>query len=250
MITTILQYSTIDIRFLSSNLEQLSKVSNEIIIPIFDHYFNGEPENEKLLNDSIEIISKYKKATAYTIEWQGYNNNPAYYHNLSRLLGTQIAKNDILFFVDADEIVDGDEFNVWLNTKYNKNYSYWLTCYWYFREPIYQSINAESAGLLIPKSYCNWNINIREERQQLFNTTPNFINGDYTPILSSNGTPMMNHYSWVRSKDDMIAKVKNWGHQHDKNWIQLVEEEFSRPFNGTDFVHGYTYKIVDNKFNL
>ena len=29
-----------------------------------------------------------------------------------------------------------------------------------------------------------------------------------------------------------------------------IEEEFSRDFNGTDFVHGYSYNIVENTFNI
>ena len=83
------------------------------------------------------------------------------------------------------------------------------------------------------------------------NKTPNFYNGEAGPaVLSLTGRPMMHHFSWVRSKDEMITKVKNWGHASDKNWILLIEEEFSRSFNGTDFVHGYNYNIVENTFNL
>ena len=59
----------------------------------------------------------------------------------------------------------------------------------------------------------------------------------------------------------MLKKVQNWGHKDDtaetawyfkskKTWTELVEEEFSKEFDGTDFVHGYEYKIVENKFNL
>lgn len=91
-------------------------------------------------------------------------------------------------------------------------------------------------------------MDLRDERQQLFNNT--LINGDYIPILSEEGNPIVHHFSWVRNKEDMLKKVKNWGHNSDKNWINLVEKEFSRPFNGTDFVHGYEYNIVENKFNL
>lgn len=60
----------------------------------------------------------------------------------------------------------------------------------------------------------------------------------------------MNHFSWVRSKQEMLLKVKNWGHNNDRDWLSLIEEEFSRDFNGIDFVHGYSYTLVDNTFNL
>lgn len=248
MISSILQYSTNDFRFLKVNLEQLSKFSDEIIIPICDHFFNGEPENEELLSKSYEIISQYPKCTAYTFEWHGINSNTGYYHNLSRALGTSIAKNEWLLFVDADEIVD-DTFKDWFDTEAKfTDKTYWITCYWYFRDPIYQSKSYEGCGLLIKKHKCNWNINIRDERQQ-FHFGSNFVHGGYNHILVDN-KPMMHHFSWVRTKEEMIKKVENWGHKNDINWIDLVHEEFSRPFNGTDFIHQYEYNIVENKFNI
>jgi hypothetical protein len=246
-LTTILQYSTIDIRFLEINLAQASKFSDEIIIPICDHFFNGEKENKELLAESYQIASKFDKCSIYMFEWDGVKSNTGYYHNLSRALGTNIAKNEWLLFLDADEIVD-DEFEEWFETVKHTDLMYWLTCYWYFREPIYQSKTKESAGLLIRKNQCNWNINVREERQQLFNHK--LVNGDLQPILSSSGLPLVHHYSWVRSKTQMIDKVKNWGHRNDKDWVALIEKEFNKEFDGTDFIHGYQYNTVDNKFNL
>lgn len=250
MISTILHYSTIDFRFLDTNLTQLSKVSDEIIIPICDHLFDGEPEEQELLVKTYEIAAKYPKCSVYLFEWQGPKNNPGYYHNLSRALGTSVAKNDWLLFVDTDEIID-DSFKEWFEkNKTSQTNGYWLTCYWYFREPIYQATRTEAAGLLVRKKYCNWDLEIRDERQQLFNSIPYFLDGNYTPILSEEGTPIVHHFSWVRNKKEMLKKVQNWGHKYDKDWKSLVEEEFSRSFNGTDFVHGYSYKVVENKFNI
>jgi hypothetical protein len=249
MISTILQYSTIDIRFLEKNLKQLSKFSDEIIIPICSHLFNGEEEDANKIKESINIISKFDKAFYFIFNWEGAHLGTRYYHNLSRKLGTEKAKNEWLLFVDADELLS-DEFIDWFETiKYTDN-AYWLTCYWYFREAIYQATRTEGAGMLIKKKYCDWDVYSNHERQQLINKTPNFINGHDYPVLSLTGKPMMHHFSWVRSKEEMLTKVKNWGHNIDKNWIQMVEEEFSRPFNGTDFVHRYQYNIVENIFNI
>jgi hypothetical protein len=257
MISSILQYSTIDFKFLELNLQQLSKFSDEIIITICDHFFDGEPENAELLNKSYEIIAKYPKCATYTFEWQGVQPNTAHYHNVSRYLGTEVAKNDWLFFVDADEIVD-DTFIPWVEKAIQTNNIYWITCYWYWREPIYRATTFEGCGLLIQKDKCNWTIDVRAERQQFHYgyTRPldvdiTFINGQYKPILNEEGKPMMHHFSWYRSKEEMITKVKNWGHKNDKgNWEDLINEEFSRPFNGKDFLHNYQYEIVENKFNI
>lgn len=247
MISTILQYSTMDYRFLKSNLEQLSKFSNEIIIPICDHFFNGSPEDPILLEKTFDIVRNTPNCSAYVFEWDGEKENTAYYHNYSRMIGTQLSTNDWLLFVDADEIVE-DGFKDWFRTVKHTDNSYWLTCYWYFREATYQAHQTESAGLLIKRNDCNWNLDLRAERQQLFNHK--LINGDHTPILSLENKPLVHHFSWVRTKQEMIQKVENWGHKNDTNWVDLVNEEFSRPFNGSDFIHRYQYITVENKFNI
>ena len=68
-------------------------------------------------------------------------------------------------------------------------------------------------------------------------------------VRAADGEPIVHHYSWAKSKEELLMKVKNWGHMSDKNWIPLIEEEFSRDFNGTDFVHGYQYTILDEPFS-
>ena len=61
---------------------------------------------------------------------------------------------------------------------------------------------------------------------------------------------MFHHFSWVRTKEEMLKKVRSWGHKGDRNWIELVEKEFSTDFQKTDFIHGYQYKIVEPLFNI
>lgn len=251
-VSSILQYSTIDITFLKLNLTQLSKFSDEIIIPICDNLFDGSPEDPVLMEQSLEIIKQFPKAQVIKFPWPGVQENISYYHTMSRQIGTIFARNNWLFFVDTDEIVT-DEFGEWFNSIKHQDLAWWLTCYWYFREPIYQSKKLESAGLLIQKQHCQWRINDPLERQQLFQAVwdqGKLMHGDLTKITSNAGNILMHHFSWVRTKEQMLKKVETWGHAHDKNWAHLVHDEFSRPFNGTDFVHNYEYNIVDNIFNI
>lgn len=151
--------------------------------------------------------------------------------------------------MDTDEILS-DEFIPWFESIKDTDSSYWFTCYWYFREAVNQATHLEGAGLLTKRSMCTWDLDSQQERQQLFGKLPNFINGDHTRIISATGKPLMHHYSWVRTKEEMLGKVRSWGHASDKDWEALIEEEFSRNFNGTDFVHGYQYTNVNNIFNL
>jgi len=252
MISTIIQYSTSEFIFLEANLKQCSKFSDEIIIPICSHFFDGEPENTDLLKETISIVKKYPKARIINFDWEGPKPHNCYYHNLSRKIGTDIAKNDWLLFLDADEIIS-DEFDDWFKSVCHLDKAWWFSCYWYFREPIYQAIANEGAGLLISKKYCVWDLDNKLERAQLFQKLYDqdklSVSGIHD-VLSLSGKKLVHHYSWVRDKNDMLKKTKNWGHKDDKNWKELIEQEFLRPFNGTDFIHNYNYNIVDNYFNI
>ena len=248
-ISSILQYSTIDYRYLKCNLVQLSKFSDEIIVPICSSLFNGTPEDKSKLQKSFEIINSYPNAKYILFDYVP-SQTSRYHHNLSRKIGTEASIHNWVLFVDADEIIS-DEFPNWFDSVKHTNNSYWFTCYWYFRSPQYQAKKTEGAGLLVKKQYCSWDLNSSQERQQLFNKLPNFHNGDSGNVLSSTNTPLVHHFSWVRTKEEMLNKVKNWGHSNDAiNWVELVNNEFEGEFTGTDFVHGYQYNIVENKFKI
>jgi hypothetical protein len=247
MITTILQYSTLDYKFLKINLSKLSHFSNEIIIPICSNFYSGESENAELLHKTVETVKQFPNTKVYMFSWEGVKNNPNYYHNLSRKIGTELSTNKWLLFLDGDEVVD-DNFWDWFYSVQHQDTTFWLTCYWYFREPIYRATTTEGAGLVIQKKYCIWNLETTQERQQFFNLS-NFKSAD-NEFVGFKDQPVIHHFSWVRNKEEMLIKVKNWGHKNDKDWAKLVEQEFSRPFNGTDFIHGYDYDVVENQFNL
>lgn len=250
MISSVLQYSTTDFRFLQPNIEQLSQVSDEIIIPICDHLFNGQPENETVLKKSYELLSKYDKVQVVEFEWApGYHTR--YWHNAARAIGVNCSseKANWILFVDTDEIIDASAFNKWIKTNEYEQYdSIKLSNYWYFREPTYQAAAFEDSVVMVRKQFvqfdlmhptaereqCHELLNIRKKRQ----------------TKGTDDLPMVHHYSWVRSKQEMLTKVSSWGHNNDKNWADIIEEEFNRPFNGTDFVHGYQYNFVENKFKV
>ena len=68
-ITTVLMYCSNDFRWIEKCVEQASKISNEIIIPVCDHYFDGTSENRELLNKAYEILAKYP--FAHKLNWGG-----------------------------------------------------------------------------------------------------------------------------------------------------------------------------------
>lgn len=50
-------------------------------------------------------------------------------------------------------------------------------------------------------------------------------------------TPFMHHYSWCKPLDQMIRKVRNWGHRDDRPWESMLLHEWRQPLPGTCFVH-------------
>jgi hypothetical protein len=62
--------------------------------------------------------------------------------------------------------------------------------------------------------------------------------------------PLVHHYSWVRTREQMLRKVRAWGHNRDRDWEKLVAEHFARPESERigprfrDFIHGYSYETV------
>lgn len=252
-ISVLLQYSTIDFRFLEANLRQVTKFSDDVIVTMCERFFNGAPENEERFDQSLAIMKKFKNVRLQVIAWDGIKDSTAYYHNLSRHTAYQIAKYDWVFFLDADEIVT-DEFGEWFAENSDTDMTYVFNCNWYFRHPSNRAKQTESAGCLMRKSHCeNWDLNntleLKQFYQKLFDSGK-IKHGDLTPILGKSGKPMVHHYSWVRSKYEMMQKVINWGHKNDRNWADLVTKEFETEFKGRDFVHNYEYEFVENDFNI
>lgn len=250
-ISTILMYCSNDFRWIEKCVEQASKVSEEIIIPICDHYFNGEPENREILDKTYELLKNNPKVQIIEFEWSpGY---PTYYWaNMARIIGKEYSspETDWVLWLEADEIIDDIAFNKWVKTKEYEQYdSFKLSNYFYFREPIYQAENWEASVVLVRKEFIYFDLSNPREREQCHE----FLN--IRKKVYTNGVdnlPMIHHYSWVRTKEEMIKKVTTWTHSQDMNWVPLVEEEFNREFNGTDFIphHHYKYKIVENKYKL
>jgi hypothetical protein len=242
-------YCSNDFRWIEKCVEQASKVSHEIIIPVCDHYFDGTPENREILDKTYELLKNNPKVTFYEFEWTP--GKPTYYWaNIARVIGTQYAssESDWMLWLEADEIIDDVAFNAWIDSgEYDQYDSLKIANYWYFREPIYQAQSVEDSVVLVRKSLVNYDLSNPREREQCHE----FLNvRKKREVLGVDGLPMIHHYSWVRTKDEMLRKVKSWTHSADRDWVKQVEQEFAHEFNGTDFVHGYKYNTVEDKFNF
>lgn len=241
-LATIVNFCSNEIRFIDACLEQASRFSSQLVVPVCDHFFDGRPENLALVE---EVIERHPEALFCGFSWNDTPRPPWYWPSLARVVALRHLDPDIeyVLFLDADEIVEGDRMLAWLRSGAQQPWQVLtLSNYWYFREPRYRALPQEDSALLIRRD------RLREadlmdpmERYALLNA----VSGPRTRSLPGlDGTPMVHHYSWVRSKEQMLRKVQSWSHREDRDWVAEVEAEFSHPFNGTDFVHGYTFEEV------
>jgi hypothetical protein len=251
-IAAIINFCSNDYPFLRSCIEKVKQSVEEITIVVCDHFFDGTQENiEHLQSTYVEfpdchfIQFPYESTNLYA------HHGSHMWHNLARLLGTYFTSKEIdyLLFLDTDEIVETSRFVSWLKIfPWDRFQALRLGCYWYFREPVYQAMSWEDTPLLVEKNALTGDLLMHPcEREGLFYE----IKGEKKRnVLGLDGLPMIHHYSWVRTKEQMLKKVNTWGQNWRRDWTALVEAEFSHPFLGKDFVHGYTFKRVAPYINL
>lgn len=158
---------------------------------------------------------------------------------------------DYVLFLDSDEIIEGDKFKSWLDTLAYKSLEVMkLSCFWYWREPTIRARDYEEDSIvLVKREHCKPELIFHDKARTWFYDS---VQGaKQRNIKSPSGDIMIHHYSWCRTKQQMLNKVRAWGHKGDCNYFEdLVEIEFSRPFNGTDFLKGLKYLRCENTFNL
>ncbi len=237
-----------DKRFIDTNIRECLKITDDIVVSSYDHLFNGEHEDEEI-DYFWDLRYKYPTVKFVLSEWEDVMDNSRYWHNMGRLRGYEKTNKDYkwVIFLDGDEILKADTFNLLLqDPTFNDRDWYILAVNWFFREPIYKSTELEHTIPLYKKSIMTLDpFDPEVERGQPCQRNPNGID-----FLTYNGEVLVNHYSWVRTKEEMLKKVSGWGHKNDKDWKSLIEEEFSRDFNGVDFVHNYKFETVEDIYNI
>lgn len=237
-ISTVISYCSTEKRFIDRCIKSVESFSNEIVIVSGDHLFDGTPEDMGVI-----LENKRNNPNGRFILFNWTPGKPSrYWHNYGRFIGANLVKDncDWVLFLDADEIVDTSQFEKLIDNISDSYYSYRLSNYWYFREENYRAHQLESGPVLVQSKYSTkFDLDSNYEREQL-------INADSLTGVMYNNRPICHHYSWVRTKEEMLKKVSSWGHNNDTDWTKLVEEEFNRPFNGKCFVHpDYTFDIVE-----
>ena len=248
-ITTLINYCTNDYQFIQHCIKEAASFSHEIIVPYTDFFYDGTKENDELLKKTI------LENPSARFEFFPYDPNlkvlPQHWVTYARVVGWKKSnpETDFILFLDADEVVDSKRFSEWLDGfPLNKMETVKLANYYYFRSTKYQSENYEDSVVLARKNKLNEAMIMDFlDRESIYRS----IDGAKSRmVFGKDNLPLVHHYSWVRTEEEMIKKVSSWGHSHERDWINLVKNEFSGEFSGRDFVHGYNYKTVEPFINL
>lgn len=238
-ITTIVTACSLDARFLAPCIDNARLVSERIILVVCDRLFNGQPEPEpfmRSLRSTFNMIAEIKTFP------QVPGRDAKWHHNMGRWIGISQAKTDWLLLLDADEVVEGPKLFDRLLTGPGPYSSISFACYWYFRNSSYRAKTLERAGLFCKRDLWNEGNAFTGKERYWMEGAPWHGHG----VFDFDGKPLLHHYSWVHTKEEMLRKVAGWAHSGDQDWPGMIEKEFRRekfdPEKDSDFVHGYAYE--------
>ena len=246
-VCSIINFCTHDYRFLQSCLREAAVFSSQVLVAYSDHLFDGMPENLPLLR---RAMAEHPEVEFVLLAYQSEEKqNPQYWVTMLRWNALQKVRTEIKYvlFLDADEIAEGKRFHSFLqNFPVSRFTILKLSNYYYFRESRFRSRVQEDSATLVKKDLLTREMLVDyEDRNKAWLVLPE---PKQRMVAGMDQKPLIHHFSWVRTREEMLRKVSSWGHAGERNWVEMVENEFSKPFSGIDFVHGYEYDEVEAPF--
>ncbi|MFT3932686.1 MAG: hypothetical protein QM726_03640 [Chitinophagaceae bacterium] len=259
-IEAIILYCSLDRRFIAPCLENLLRtgfVSCHVIM--YDHLYGGVPEDvtaeESFIRKSAEEWFNAGLVRLTTLPWQPAEST-LYFEAAGRYYGAQQSTARHLLFIDADEIVDTVAFTRWCTNDWDKSKkAVKLNQYLYFIHPAYR-LDVQSHNTVIADGNYARSLPLRvEARWNAYWNNQNRLSR-WTAKLGLNpyfsiqrGTPFIHHFTYVRTKAEMLKKVANWSHNKDHdNWAELIEQLYANANKHKIGGHGFTH--VENVFDI
>lgn len=236
-VATIISFCTNDCRFLTKCVQEALHFSDQVIIPVCDHFFDGSLENRQLLHwayqehpDCQFIEFPYSHKHVYPTYFH-YNPDELewahHWHSFARLMGFYYVDPRIewILFLDCDEIPDGKRFSKSLDDKiFSDLQAVRLGCYYYVLKPNLRATKIQELSLFVRKDALEPRFFYHtDERYAVYQ----YVRGQkLRGVRGSDGFPLIHHYSWVRPKSECIQKSKTWGHRFDRNWNEIIQDTF------------------------
>lgn len=258
-VSVVISYCSKEKYFLQTILTECRKFSDDIVVAFGTNLYNGAPEDiseiEKVAPQFGNVRFVQYMVSPNNFDGMGVRQRPqAYWHNLARWTGiTHLKRHDWVLLLDCDEIPEGDKFRAWWQQVegtpiLNSNTTFKIANYWYFKDPTNRAQTLEDSVLLIHSKYLSkFNVFGDYERDYLIQQSGTRL---VRQTKGTKGEVMFHHYSWVRSRQGLEHKIKNWGHANEYNDPDKVIETIFQDDNVNDVIHKYTYDKVPNLFNI
>ena len=270
-IGAVIPFTCDDKIFIKPLISNLLPICNNIVLTYSDTYLSGTMQNSIELNNTINIIKSFQNENAsctikllkYDIERNIMKDNidgpyfvtwKRYWICLARKLGVMeiCNKSDWILLLDSDEIVDTSNFQKWITTELpnvnNEVQVINFDNYVYYYKAIYRSNQLENSIVMIkPDIMLNYEhlaINEWERTAFIKFTLDNMI---LKNVKLNNDIVMFHHYSWVRSKQNLISKIKNWGHSDDHATIILLLNDRNSKYTWVNDKYFKFHDIEDNQ---
>lgn len=239
----VINFCSNDYRFIKAAIDNVASEAQRIIVPYCTHFFDGSEENAQVIQKAIDENPTAEFVSFPFEEKMRIDGN--YGHNLARFIGYGMLKEqcDYLMFLDTDEVAEKAAFSSWMKSYPLRDYvGLTFASYWYFYSPENQAQTLEESAMILRTSALEDSFFFhRDERKHLLVSVKGkkkkFVKGEKDGVV-------FHHYSWVRTREQMLKKVQSWGHKNDKDWASLVNDLFDKGFTGKDFVHNYQYNKV------
>lgn len=258
-IAAVINFCTNDYRFLKKAIEETELFSHQVLVPVCDHFFDGTKENRNRLNQIYHDFPNthflefaYDPDKLYTPYIQRISSDEDWgclWHSTARYLSYLHLSSEIdyVLFLDTDEIIEGKRFKDWLkNTKREKADAYWFSSYCYGFEASKRAPHEQQTALLVKRSAISpLKVLNAQERFGIFGSVPG---SKRLNIVGLNGNPMIHHYSWVRTNEEILKKITTWGKKHERNWgewIQSKQREMKQYQNVTPYFDPLSIAIPD-----
>lgn len=252
-ITAVIPFCSYDRLFFKPCIDNLLSCGIKCIIVVYDHLWQGEPENTALLQECRLLYENNPNVEHILLHWSE-GKASSHWESYGRYIATTRVHTQYVLYIDVDEIVEPELFKRWLFTgKYKKYVGMKLRNYSYAVMPNYRlKVNAYNT-VMCRTSYATSLGFTGKLRLQFVNNANRWSRWLTKLGLSKlfyiyRGEPFIHHYTAARSKENMIKKVTNWSHHIDRpNWKELVIEG-RKIKNGR--ISGHKFEVVDNFFNL
>lgn len=255
-LTILITYCSNESMFVDSLLTAALYAADEVCVAVGRRLFDGREEDVKHIE---EVSARYPRASFVWFDVPDrLLSTPIELHNNARIAARDLAsrRSNGRFYTDSWVVLmDGDEvlqhggrtfLDWWTVAKdhLDRQDSYKLSNRWFFLHPRLLSEGFEDSAVLVHASQLSDKaLTHPRERDGVCFAVREAGGTCVRGIRGLDGNPMIDHYSWVRpSREHLIAKVKNWGHTGERDWVALINHAFDElevgQFPDTDFVHG------------